>query len=383
MSNRVASVKRLIFLWKQFVVVSVTWFILLSFSGSSLLLCLWLDSSCYLSLEAVCCCACDLIHLVIFLWQQFVVPVTWFILLSFSGSSLLLCLWLDSSCYLSLEAVCCCACDLIQLVIFLWKQFVVVPVTWFFLFSFSGSSLLLCLWLDSSCYLSLEAVCCCACDLILLVFFLWKQFVVVSVTWFFLLSFSGSSLLLCLWLDSSCYLSLEAVCCCACDLILLVIFLWKQFVVVPVTWFILLSFSGSSLLLCLWLDSSCYLSLAAVCCACDLIHLVIFLWKQFVVVPVIWFILLSFSGSSLLLCLWLDSSCFLSLEAVCCCACDLIHLVIFRPVYYYVFAVFTTLFYSKLRPTFEPDYSTLEQTSFFQNSFVQKGTYRDWSLRET
>ena len=36
-----------------------------------------------------------------------------------------------------------------------------------------------------------------------------------------------------------------------------------------------------------------------------------------------------------------------------------------RPVYYYVFAVFTTLFYSKLRPTFEPDYSTLEQTSFF------------------
>jgi hypothetical protein len=54
-----------------------------------------------------------------------------------------------------------------------------------------------------------------------------------------------------------------------------------------------------------------------------------------------------------------------------------------RPVYYYVFAVFTTLFYSKLRPTIEPDYSTLEQTSFFQNSFVQKGTYRDWSLRET
>ena len=36
-----------------------------------------------------------------------------------------------------------------------------------------------------------------------------------------------------------------------------------------------------------------------------------------------------------------------------------------RPVYYYVFAVFTTLFYSKLRPTVEPDYSTLEQTSFF------------------
>ena len=49
----------------------------------------------------------------------------------------------------------------------------------------------------------------------------------------------------------------------------------------------------------------------------------------------------------------------------------------FRPVYYYVFAVFTTLFYSKLRPTFEPDYSTLEQTSFFQNSFVQKRTYCD------
>ena len=48
-----------------------------------------------------------------------------------------------------------------------------------------------------------------------------------------------------------------------------------------------------------------------------------------------------------------------------------------KPVYYYVFAVFTTLFYSKLRPTFEPDYSTLEQTWFFQNSFVQKGTYRD------
>ena len=48
-----------------------------------------------------------------------------------------------------------------------------------------------------------------------------------------------------------------------------------------------------------------------------------------------------------------------------------------RPVYYYVFAVFTTLFYSKLRPTVEPDYSTLEQTSFFQNSFVQKGTCRD------
>jgi hypothetical protein len=45
--------------------------------------------------------------------------------------------------------------------------------------------------------------------------------------------------------------------------------------------------------------------------------------------------------------------------------------------YVYVFAVFTTLFYSKLRPTVEPDYSTLEQTSFFQNSFVQKGTYRD------
>jgi hypothetical protein len=34
-----------------------------------------------------------------------------------------------------------------------------------------------------------------------------------------------------------------------------------------------------------------------------------------------------------------------------------------RPVYYYVFAIFTMLFYSKLRPTFEPDYSTLEQTS--------------------
>ena len=50
------------------------------------------------------------------------------------------------------------------------------------------------------------------------------------------------------------------------------------------------------------------------------------------------------------------------------------HILIFssetRPVYYYVFAVFTTLFYSKLRPTFEPDYFTLEQTSFFQNSFV-------------
>jgi hypothetical protein len=35
----------------------------------------------------------------------------------------------DSSCYLSLEAVCCSACDLILLVFFLWKQFVVVPVT--------------------------------------------------------------------------------------------------------------------------------------------------------------------------------------------------------------------------------------------------------------
>ena len=147
MSNRVASVKGL-----------------LSFSGSSLLLCLWLDSSCYLSLEAVCCCACDLIHLVIFLWKQFVVvSVTWFILLSFSGSSLLLCLWLDSSCYFSLEAVCCCACDLILLVIFLWKQFVVVPVTWFILLSFSGSSLLLCLWLDSSCYLSMELSCWSSC----------------------------------------------------------------------------------------------------------------------------------------------------------------------------------------------------------------------------
>ena len=55
--------------------------------------------------------------------------------------------------------------------------------------------------------------------------------------------------------------------------------------------------------------------------------------------------------------------------------CD--HIVVCRPVYYYVFAVFTMLFYSKLRPTFEPDYSTLEQTSFFQNLFVQKGTYRD------
>jgi hypothetical protein len=43
----------------------------------------------------------------------------------------------------------------------------------------------------------------------------------------------------------------------------------------------------------------------------------------------------------------------------------------------YFLRFFTTLFYSKLRPTFEPDYSTLEQTSFFQNSFVQKGTYRD------
>ena len=107
MSNRVASVKGL-----------------LSFSGSSLLLCLWLDSSCYLSLEAVCCCACDLIHLVIFLWKQFVVvSVTWFILLSFSGSSLLLCLWLDSS----------------------------------------GSSLLSCLWLDSSCYLSMELSCWSSC----------------------------------------------------------------------------------------------------------------------------------------------------------------------------------------------------------------------------
>ena len=112
MSNRVASVKGL-----------------LSFSGSSLLLCLWLDSSCYLSLEAVCCCACDLIHLVIFLWKQFlVVPVIWFILLSFSGSSLLLCLWLDSSCYLSLEAVCCCVCDLIHLVIFPWSYLVGVHV---------------------------------------------------------------------------------------------------------------------------------------------------------------------------------------------------------------------------------------------------------------
>jgi hypothetical protein len=49
----------------------VTWFILLSFSGSSLL-CLWLDSSCYLSLEAVCCCVCDLIHLVIFPWSYLV-----------------------------------------------------------------------------------------------------------------------------------------------------------------------------------------------------------------------------------------------------------------------------------------------------------------------
>ena len=37
------------------------------------------------------------------------------------------------------------------------------------------------------------------------------------------------------------------------------------------------------------------------------------------------------------------------------------------PVYYYVFVVFTTLFYSKLRPTFEPDYSMLEQTSYFKN----------------
>ena len=37
-----------------------------------------------------------------------------------------------------------------------------------------------------------------------------------------------------------------------------------------------------------------------------------------------------------------------------------------RPVYYYVFAVFTTLFYSKLCPTVEPDYSTLEQTSFLK-----------------
>jgi hypothetical protein len=31
-----------------------------------------------------------------------------------------------------------------------------------------------------------------------------------------------------------------------------------------------------------------------------------------------------------------------------------------RPVYYYVFAVFTTILYRKLHPTFEPDYSTLE-----------------------
>ena len=48
----------------------------------------------------------------------------------------------------------------------------------------------------------------------------------------------------------------------------------------------------------------------------------------------------------------------------------------FRRIYY-------AFFYSKLRPMFEPDYSMLEQTSFFQNSFVQKGTYYDWSLRET
>jgi hypothetical protein len=43
------------------------------------------------------------------------------------------------------------------------------------------------------------------------------------------------------------------------------------------------------------------------------------------------------------------------------------------------------LFYSKLRPTFEPDYSTLEQTSFFQNSFVQKRpcSVRDKYYKET
>jgi hypothetical protein len=39
-----------------------------------------------------------------------------------------------------------------------------------------------------------------------------------------------------------------------------------------------------------------------------------------------------------------------------------------RLVYYYVFAVFTTLFYSKLRPTFEPNYSTLEQTRALTNT---------------
>jgi hypothetical protein len=143
------------------------------------------------TLEAVCCCACDLIHLVIFLWQQFVVAVTWFILLSFSGRSLLLFLWLDynkllpekenkknqvtgttTNCFQrkitrriksqAQQQTASRAYDLIHLVIFLWKQFV-VPVTWFILLSFSGSSLLLCLWLDSSCFLSLEAVCCCAC----------------------------------------------------------------------------------------------------------------------------------------------------------------------------------------------------------------------------
>jgi hypothetical protein len=150
------------FLWKQFVVVPVTWFILLSFSGSSLL-CLWLHSSCYLSLEAVCCCACDLIHLVISEKDNKKNQVTGTTTNCFQRK---ITRWIMSQAQqqtASRERSVCCACDLIHLVIFLWKQFVVVPVTWFILLSFSGSSLLLCLWLDSSCYLSMELSCWSSC----------------------------------------------------------------------------------------------------------------------------------------------------------------------------------------------------------------------------
>ena len=49
------------------------------------------------------------------------------------------------------------------------------------------------------------------------------------------------------------------------------------------------------------------------------------------------------------------------------------HRTTLRPVYYYVFAVFTTFFYSKLRPTVEPDYSTLNKHLFFKIRLYRKG----------
>ena len=104
-----------------------------------------------------------------------------------------------------------------------------------------------------------------------------------------------------------------------------------------------------------------YIRLLSIVCKSSLSYVAVFwyIWPQ-----VIWTVAISWS---------LLSKPFISLTSTLLLSCYLNHFKkkkkkkkeFCRPVYYYVFAVFTTLFYSKLRPTFEPDYSTLEQTSFF------------------